>query len=473
MRRAAAASAQSKDSTNSAVKAHSGAGARGTASLISPTAPNEVGQSASATLSVIRQNAKSDRSRAERVANKKRLHVDHHLIDACGNASGCDCSDDEMITNFQKQYSRSNSAAMPNAACGDQEAGPSGSASSSVNTAANSRSPPNQAGLGSDDSSDVSSFEDLGASGAALLGGNASIDAETWQIINRVPESSSPVGLTDRPYDDASSSGAMPEQLKTSAAGTPATIADAAAANDPDVPRLTPPDITCTLVNDDTGAASRPPTQDVNNTNHTFQGHSSHETDAFNQLYSAIPKLKPNRKISRRRSDGIVYRATTRHNLLDDDDDSILPEDAETDDADESGGAYDRPSRQRPRKSCHKCGKTKGDIRKHIERFRKQLETTTDANEAEIKQQLEEFLDFLESHSRNSIDDGIDGGPDEVLQQHSEGIDSSTDGVTYGEDDDEYEFDEDAGIHVYATNADSASVQAPRQFVNIGDYETM
>lgn len=467
------ATAQSKESTNSRVKANSGNNIR--------AAPNDGGRSGQ-TSSGSKQDAKSDRSNSERMATKKRLHVDH-LIDVCGNVSGCECSDDEIITNF-KVYSRNNSVTMANAKCDEQEAGPSGSAGSSVKTTANSRSP-NCHGLGSDDSSDVSSFEDLGASGQC---GSTSIDAETWQIINNQTfpgDASSPVGSTSRTLKKNDGASSTERTLSVSSiipttsiaptihSGQDETSPALNAITAANMPRRSPPDITCTLVSDDTSSRTRQAASD------TFQAHSSNQTDTFNQKnYSAIPKFKPNRKISRRRSDCIVYAASsaaTRHNLLDDDEDAAVPEDIETD-ADESS-ACERPGRQhrRPRKSCHKCGKTKGDIRKHIDRFRKQLETTTTANEAEIKQQLEEFLNFLESRSRNSIDDGIEGGSEGVLP-HSEDIDSPTEGETYGDEDDtydEYGFDDDTGIHVYGTNDETASSHPPRQFINIGDFDTM
>lgn len=434
--------------------------------------------------------------------------------DLSGSGSGCECSDDEIITNFNQTRCRryngsgASSAANSSAKCDEQEAGPSGSASSSTKTAPNSCST-NKPGLSSDDSSDVSSFEDLGftaASGvsagatvnATISSGNGAIDAETWQIINQASfhdsQPTSPMGPTAQTPSapPCNADGNVPRSNSKSTASTPISPAPSAppapetpTAADLDNPQPQQPllpEIRYTSVDDDVAcdqSTPHPHSTAQYQDNQTFQPHSSVEADTFNQSKNAMPKFKPNRKISRRRSDGIVYTtsssAGTQHNFLDDDDDLNTTEDMETD-GDESSLLEKISQRRRPKRSCHKCGKTKGDIRKHIDRFRKQLETTTNASETEIKQQLNEFLSFLESRSRNSIDDGIEGADD---VQASDGVDSITDGVTYGDVDDaydEYGFDDDTGIHVYGTNEEQttpATAHQPRQFINIGDYETM
>lgn len=431
--------------------------------------------------------------------------------DLSGSGSGCECSDDEIITNFNqtrcRRYNGSGATSAPNSSgkCDEQEAGPSGSASSSTKTAPNSCST-NKPGLSSDESSDVSSFEDLGFTAVAssvsagasvnatICGGNGAIDAETWQIINQASfndsQPTSPKGPTEGTSSaqtpcnvdgtsNSKSTASTPISPAPSAPPAPETPTGSDLGNpQPQQPPL--PEIRYTSVDDDVaGDQSTPHSHSAQyQDNQTFQPHSSVEADAFNQSKNAMPKFKPNRKISRRRSDGIVYTsssADTQHNFLDDDDDLNATEDMETD-GDESSLLEKISQRRRPKRSCHKCGKTKGDIRKHIERFRKQLETTTNASETEIKQQLNEFLSFLESRSRNSIDDGIEGADD---VQASDGVDSITDGVTYGDVDDaydEYGFDDDTGIHVYGTNDEqttAATTHQPRQFINIGDYETM
>lgn len=446
--------------SSSSVPSRSGHASAATTTIPSP--PPAATNDSYSISSDAKRKVKSDRPRNERKASKSRLHADH-LVEASGsNVSGCECSDEEIITNFQKHYSRKNSVVMANSKCDDQEAGPSGSAGNSARTGLdsnNSRSP----GVIDVDSSDASSFEDLGVSPAAA---GPSIDAETWQIINQPPLEQATAAATEA-ATAVEAAAPIPTSPTVDLLSTP---------NDVDLPHPLPPNITCTLVNDHTIEITDQPAA------FSQHGQTSTETaDTFNPtMYSAIPKLKTNRKISRRRSDGIVYTSSsgaTRHNLLDDDNEADS-------DADESSAGDRSPceSQRRPRKSCHKCGKTKGDIRKHIERFRKQLETTTNASEAEIKQQLEEFLSFLESRSRNSIDDGIDGGGADDALPPSDGIDSLTDGVTYGDDDDaydEYGFDDDAGIHVYATfdrnpnDTSSNSTQPQRQFTNIGDFETL
>lgn len=168
--------------------------------------------------------------------------------------------------------------------------------------------------------------------------------------------------------------------------------------------------------------------------------------------------------------------------------DSSAGIDADNDDDDESSSVTNgssstsggEMSRKRTKKSCRKCGKTKGDLKKYIARFRRQLETKTNSSEAEIKQQLEAFLKFLESRSRSSMD-GKDDSPISMDSPTMAGElerNSLLDAMQRGEiiiddydddgDDDDDDFDDDAGIHVYGTDEEAATNQTPtRQFFNL------
>lgn len=386
------------------------------------------------------------RKSATRLRQAKRNHLTSKIIldDACAIGSGCECSDDEMIMKFQQNYREQSTNAFA-------AAGPSGSTSSSTQTGNSSDTPLKEDGTAIE-SSDVSSFEDLGAVGGCVA--TTSSDAENWQIVSRPANSDE----------------------------TPSASSDAQ------------PTSTCNLMAMETTIlpnAIAETESDTNQRQFATKIHSNNRLDTLGQL-----KFRnSNRKIVRRRSDGIVYMATssnvTRHLYRDNlQEDSSAGIDADNDDDDEtssvtngssstSGGEM---SRKRTKKSCRKCGKTKGDLKKYIARFRRQLETKTDSSDAEIKQQLEAFLKFLESRSRSSMD-GKDDSPlsiesptiaGELEQSHSlldalqRGeiiIDDFDDDGDDGDDDD---FDDDTGIHVYGTDDHTpTNVTQTRQFFNL------
>lgn len=392
---------------------------------------------------------------ATRLRQAKRNHLTSKLLldDACTTGSGCECSDDEMIMKFQQNYREQTTDVLPASASkvnAFAAAGPSESTSSSTRTGNSSDTPLKEDGTAIE-SSDVSSFEDLGAVGGCVA--TTSSDVDNWQIVNR------PANSDETP---SASSEVRPASTSNSLAPDTSTLPNAIA---------------------DTYS-------DMNQRQFATKTHSNNRLDTLGQL-----KFRnSNRKIVRRRSDGIVYMGATSsngtHNLYRDSlrEDSSAGIDADNDDDDEtssvtngssstSGGEM---SRKRTKKSCRKCGKTKGDLKKYIARFRRQLETKTDSSEAEIKQQLEAFLKFLESRSRSSMDGKDDspvsiesptGGPGhgngffDAMHRNEIIIDDYDDD---GDDDDDDDFDDDAGIHVYGTDDDAATNDTPtRQFFNL------
>lgn len=391
---------------------------------------------------------------ATRLRHAKHNHLTSKLLldDACATGSGCECSDDEMITKFQQNYREQPTETLPAAVSkvnAFASAGPSCSTSSSTQTGNSSDTPLKEDGTAIE-SSDVSSFEDLGAVGGCLA--TASSDADNWQIVNR------PANSDETP----SASSEVRPQSTNNLPSTDFTILPNAVAETE---------------------------SDMNQRQFSTKPHSQNRLDTLGQL-----KFRSsNRKIVRRRSDGIVYMASSSNASRNMDRDHLREDsstgiDADNDDDDEtssvtngssstSGGEM---SRKRTKKSCRKCGKTKGDLKKYIARFRRQLETKTNSSEAEIKQQLDAFLKFLESRSRSSMD-GKDDSPISIDSPTIAGDGDHSDGLfnamQHGEiiidsydddDDDDDDFGDDAGIHVYGTDEDTATNDTPtRQFFNL------
>lgn len=396
--------------------------------------------------------AADGRKMATRLRQAKRNHLTSELLlnDASATGSGCECSDDEMIMKFQQNYrEQPNEALAATKVNAFAAAGPSGSTSSSTQTGNSSDTPLKEDGTAME-SSDVSSFEDLGAVGGCVA--TTSSDADNWQIVNR-------------PANSDETPSASSEVRPTSSSTLP--VAD-----------------TTILPN-----AIADTESDMNQRQFAMKTHSINRLDTLGQLKFRTS----NRKIVRRRSDGIVYMATSSNatrNLYKDNlrEDSSAGIDADNDDDDESSSVTNgssstsggEMSRKRTKKSCRKCGKTKGDLKKYIARFRRQLETKTNSSEAEIKQQLEAFLKFLESRSRSSMD-GKDDSPISMDSPTMAGElerNSLLDAMQRGEiiiddydddgDDDDDDFDDDAGIHVYGTDEEAATNQTPtRQFFNL------
>lgn len=354
------------------------------------------------------------------------------LNGSAGSVSGCDCSDDEVITKFHRAYSKATTPTSPDVKVlindGPHETVPSGAV-------------PKTAKESIDSGSDASSFEELGATGGAS-GTTVTPFTESdtsWQFVNKST-------LTDSPPP--------PQPTPPSTSGTDMTVAAFS------------------------GQPFFPGRSQLNISNSTF--HPQHSNESISLLHAA-------RRLTRRRSDTAVYESGSglnsrpRYNRPEyyrgnDDDD-------EFDDEDNGGGQRADMSRKRTKTSCDKCGKSKGNLRRHVAKFKRQLETTN-ATEVEIKLQLDAFLVYLETCNKNSMDlsdsEGAGGSVegdsrDDVTLTNNQnfaddddmGIDDDVDDY----DDDHFIFGDDEGIHVYGTDDTSGgSCGPPRQFINLTDY---
>lgn len=312
--------------------------------------------------------------------------------------SDCDCSDDETISKFTKEYmktSPSNGIAVQQNE--EPEAGPSGNSSQTPSQT------PSSVTKTKDDSSNASSFEELGASG---------VSNSDWLFI-----------------------------AKPSVNELPTTVHNTESNH---------------IQNDDSN-----PLSNINLTNLTFQNVPAHSSQQ--NIYPGTSDQQHVRRLVRRRSDGAIYDSSGSK-LFTDDMEEVSEEET---------------SRKRTKtSSCDKCGKSKRNLKRHVAKFKRQLETT-DASETEIKKQVEAFLEYLETCHKNSVDgtdtESNDGRIDNVNNVRDEALRdediTDLDQLNDDDEDDNYDFDYDEGIHVYGTDHDETK-GTPRQFVDINDYES-
>lgn len=432
-----------------------------------------------------------NKSKYAQLSELSRLHTD------CSNdtGSGCECSDDELITKFQERYRDKSVESVANDTILDVNSAINldkeylnVSTSSSTKTGNSSDTSLKDSDRSAIESSEVSSFEDLGAVGGIAANPNAS-DADKWQIINN------PWNVDDT----ASTSSIVTDEkietnILTETTNLPNSINEQ--------PQHNNSNMTSDNQRNDDEEDEEEEEEEKQKKQQEQQQQQKHEQttntigDTFHSLHSIHqrPDLKTklektfksrHSKITRRQSDGIVYMATTSNsnrqincqNLLED----LDTDENDADDDNNYGNSSnsDEKSWKRVKKSCHKCGKTKGDLKKYIARFRRQLETTTDFSETEIKKQLDAFLQFLESRSRNSFD----SKDDETVMQSGESdadllVQSPTqligEAIALGEieiEDFDDDYDDEAGIHVYGSNDDTTSGHAPRKFFNLSTIE--
>lgn len=149
------------------------------------------------------------------------------------------------------------------------------------------------------------------------------------------------------------------------------------------------------------------------------------------------------------------------------------------------------PLSKRVHLSCDRCGKRKSSLRRILQRFKRLLEDRNLSQEA-TKQQLAAFLGYLEMSQRSvSIDlsEDDDASGDNVLPVESGDV-ASTVGIGVGEsqdaidpemgsnhatvgdndedDDQDFWFGDDEGIHVYGT--DDPYGGQTRQFIHLTDF---
>lgn len=236
------------------------------------------------------------------VHTNKPKNKNHNIFDSStGTGSGCDCSDDEVIHKFQNNYKKSS---------------PGTSRQGQVNN------PTTSISNGGPDSSNTSSFEELGQAAGT------SSDADNWQFIQGCDEINS---------------------TKQEEPSTNSSI-------------------------------------DLNQI--PFTQHSATQLNSTG--------ISPAKKLTRRRSDTFLNRATNNP--------------TENDISDESEDVNfigEESSRKRSRTCCNKCGKSKNNLKKYVQRLRAKLDYSN-TSEEEKREQLEAFLKFLENRSSLDISDDDD-----------------------------------------------------------------
>lgn len=408
--------------------------------------------------------------------------------ECCNDAgSGCECSDDELIAKFRESYGDRSQPMSPitpttttttTSTTIAKASTPENVHTANSKTGSTTTSPIKTGGdivtgptllkeeTSALESSDISSFEDLGAVGGSMkINTTQPCDTDKWQIVNptwNIDDTASTSSLVmaddrnDGPTNIVSYTTNLPNSI-------PTELPQANNASENQRHEQTQ--------NDDSAMA-----------NETFQTHSTTDDqrtfDLRTKLEKTLKSRQTHRKITRRQSDGVVYTASTSRNAnqhranrflgdLNDDDDDVDDDDTAAADADASTSTSgDDVSHKRSNKSssCRKCGKTKGakELKKYIARFRHQLEATTSLDDEEIKQQLDAFLAFLEGHS--AFDDESTPNTTEMVQSPSQFV--------VLDDDDDDDYDDEAGIHVYGSNDDSSSAaHPPRQFFNLSCIE--
>lgn len=133
--------------------------------------------------------------------------------------------------------------------------------------------------------------------------------------------------------------------------------------------------------NEDSNASSN-----INLTNLTFQNVQAHSSQSIYPGTSSDQQRV--RRLVRRRSDGAIYNSSGSK-LFSDDTEELSEEET--------------LRKKSKTSSCDKCGKSKRSLKRHVARFKRQLETTN-ASETEVKKQLEAFLEYLETCNKNSVD---------------------------------------------------------------------
>lgn len=198
---------------------------------------------------------------------------------------------------------------------------------------------------------------------------------------------------------------------------------------------------------------SQPTESNASSSNATFQLHSSISNLNEGECSDSPINIQKTRKILRRRSDGYIPHFPNRRHS------DTAPHDEESDDT-----SQEKLCRKRLRKCCSKCGKTKLNLKKQLMKFRRQLENST-MTENEIKQEIEDFLSYLESRSRESFecsDPEIKVDLDARRQERDEVMESTASVL------------DDDGIHVYGHREEDGGGfwRHDGRFINLGDFKS-
>lgn len=197
---------------------------------------------------------------------------------------------------------------------------------------------------------------------------------------------------------------------------------------------------------------------------------------ADEQLLQPATSPRVSRRVRRRRSETALLagHSPQRHFSIDGDiDDSDLAVDDNNDEI--NPGIESTAGLQRHSSACDRCGNRKANIRRHVARFKRQLESRN-VGDAEMRSQLTAFFMFLERNA--SVDEGTVGSPtssnDETAAgspvAHVTNFSENVSAATADEDDFSYEGDDD-GIHVYASDDPNGGRQPQREFFNLTDVQ--
>lgn len=333
--------------------------------------------------------------------NQRQVTVDRNVDNSSPGQSGCECSDEEVITTFKKRRSQSKvNSPISTVDSAFEEQNPSGQSSNSATLP----KPPETA------DSSGSSFEELGA-----VGGNnvaSRIETDNWQIVDKDEQE----GVTNEN---------TAETIQDTDDGEPAIL------------------------------RSKP-----NN---------------LNQLFDS----RDRRIVSRRRSDGYVFNRGQSEegsrlysplgcNRIDETSDN----EAEDDPRSSASG------RRKRMRNCVKCGKSKSNIKRHVLKFAKHLDSTN-LSETEFKQELKEFVKYLENRAK-SIDcsdtesnlDVNSGGEGAVVDDILNIPEELLPHLEYFLEDELYG---NYGIHVYAHNEENilgagGSSRFDQRFLNLAEF---
>lgn len=317
--------------------------------------------------------------------------------------SGCECSDDEVITTFKKRRSQSkvNSPTSTVDSAFDEQI------ASGQSTNSTTQPKPNE-----NADSSGSSFEELGAVGGSVA---PRLEADNWQIVDK----------------------------------------DEEVAN----------------------------TQNVENEEDPESSILRNQANNLNKFL----EQKDRRVISRRRSDGFVYkRAQSEGSRVlsptgcDRIDENVFDNDDEEDPRSPSNGR-----RKRAMRNCVKCGKSKSNIKRHVLKFAKHLETT-DLSETEFKKELKEFVKFLENRAKSidcsdtesNLDVASTGEEAASVPVHDGVLNIPEDLLPHLEYYLEDELFGNDGIHVYANNNEETPIDVgpsrfDQRFLNLAEFSDL
>lgn len=191
------------------------------------------------------------------------------------------------------------------------------------------------------------------------------------------------------------------------------------------------------------------------------------------------------RRVHRRRSESALLagRSPRPHFSIDadiDDDDDMGINDHNDETNQHHSQSTTGPQMPATTSACGRCGKRKENIRRHVSRFKRQLESRQ-VDESEMRAELAAFLTFLEQQSQRnaSVDEGSnhyvadDEGAGPAVADVANDIPApvASESVTMADEHD-FSFDGyDDGIHVYASDDPNGGRQPAQGFFNLTDVQ--